>query len=561
MSMSRTLSIRSAKAAFVALGAAGLIVASSACAVAPSAAARTTGRAATAPSTAAVRPHAVGELDCNGFSSVQRVAKANMMCADVRNTVTHSRFYDNGWYIGHDEPSIRFVSSTPGSSDNVTYDETLGTDPAALPTVSHPGSDITHYFELTPAPWFSMDICDPQSTPLLACTPESDANAPHGTYPGGGSAFLELQFYPPGFAPFPDSISCDNTHWCAALNIDSLECTASFSCNNRCTEPVNFSFLETDGVPPGPPSPQLADLSTFSPDAHTLLMNAGDKLAVHIFDASIKGGRALETKVTDVTTGQSGYVIASAANGFMNTDPFNCAGTPFNFQPEYSSAKPANIIPWGPGAYDVNTEFEIGHFEACTSITGDKTITEGSFTDTYATHCHGPYEVPGDKASKLEPNDSPCFAAGDTHGGQSPPDLVTGCEVAFRAIGDLDYDGSPYWPDWPNSTTPDAFPSTFLQQQPTSGGSVYPDIQFVTDNSATENGCNTVTGQGCVLPPPGPGDFYPYWTLAKVGGSCVWEFGNMQNGKTFGGDAEYGKVGPDTIGAFQGPVRPNPTTC
>ena len=42
--------------------------------------------------------------------------------------------------------------------------------------------------------------------------------------PGGGNAFMELQFYPPGFAPFDDSISCDNTHWCSALTIDSVEC-------------------------------------------------------------------------------------------------------------------------------------------------------------------------------------------------------------------------------------------------------------------------------------------------------------------------------------------------
>ena len=38
-----------------------------------------------------------------------------------------------------------------------------------------------------------------------------------------------------------------------------------------------------------------------------------------------------------------------------------------------------------------------------------------------------------------------------------------------------------------------------------------------------------------------PGKFYPYWTLAKVNGTCVWEFGQMTNGKTFGGDKQYGK--------------------
>ena len=32
----------------------------------------------------------------------------------------------------------------------------------------------------------------------------------------------------------------------------------------------------------------------------------------------------------------------------------------------------------------------------------------------------------------------------------------------------------------------------------------------------------------------------------------------MTNGNTFGGDAQYGSVGPGTIGAFAGPVRANP---
>ena len=116
---------------------------------------------------------------------------------------------------------------------------------------------------------------------------------------------------------------------------------------------------------------------------------------------------------------------------------------------------------------------------------------------------------------------------------------MTGCTVSFGAIGDLDYDGSAYYRDWPNSTTPDSFPSAFLQHQPTSGGRTFPQVQFVTDMSATEHGCNTVSGKGCVMPPPGPGHFYPYWTLAKVGSSCVWEMGNMHNGTTFGGDAEW----------------------
>ena len=57
----------------------------------------------------------------------------------------------------------------------------------------------------------------------------------------------------------------------------------------------------------------------------------------------------------------------------------------------------------------------------------------------------------------------------------------------------------------------------------------------------------------------GPGHFYPYWTQARVGGACVWEFGTMHNGNRFGGNAQYGRVGPGTIGAFNGPVRRNPS--
>ena len=101
------------------------------------------------------------------------------------------------------------------------------------------------------------------------------------------------------------------------------------------------------------------------------------------------------------------------------------------------------------------------------------------------------------------------------------PNLVTGCDVFFDAIGDLDYDGSSYRADWPNSTSPGPFPTPFLQQQPTTvGGAGYPQIQFVTDASATElnTSCDLTSGSGCVLPPKGPGHFYPYFTQAKVGG-------------------------------------------
>src|SRR5689334_19834029 len=278
---------------------------------------------------------AMGALDCNGFSPTQQSLKPTGACTDIRGfagdhnaNLDDGRFYDNGHYIGHDEPDLTFLSDRPGSGNDVTWNETLPMDPTADPTVDTPGSDVTHWFELSIAPWFSMALCNPRSYPLAACKPESDTNAPHGGSQGGGSSFLEVQFYPPGEAPFFDNISCDNTHWCASLHINDLECTVGFhKCNNACIEPTNFAWIQRNGVPTGPAGPQVATVGTFTPDGQTLLMDPGDTVKVHIFDAPLAGGgHALEVAIDDTTTGQSGFMQASAANGFMATKMGNCSG-------------------------------------------------------------------------------------------------------------------------------------------------------------------------------------------------------------------------------------------
>ena len=516
-----------------------------------------------AATTDGVAPNAVGALDCNGFSNIQRSVKPSGVCTDIHSVYDGqaSRFKDNGHYVGHDEPSLRFLSSVPGSGNNVTWHETLPSDPAAAPTVGTPGSDTTHFFELSIAPWFGMALCDPYSYPQTACKPNSDVNAPGAGgshFIGGGSSFLEVQFYPPGFAPFVDNISCDNTHWCASLHINDLECSLNFNhCNNSCIEPTNFAFIQRDGVPTGPPSPQLSNLATNTPNSETLLMNPGDKLTVHIFDAPAPGGgHALEVGINDLTTGQSGFMQASAANGYMATIMGNCKGVPFNYEPEYNTAAPQNLVPWAALLGGVLTQFEIGHFTPCTSLSDPFTFAIPGFTDpTFAT-CNGPYESAPD--GLVNPNnpefaDGFCFPAGDTHGGVAPPNEVTGCADLFS--GDVDYDGTSYYPDWPNSVTPNTFPSTFLESQPTTNGQSYARVQFETDAPATESTCGPTTLSGCAVPPPGgPGNFYPYWTQASVNGSCVWEFGQMTNGATFGGDAQYG--GPSSY--FFGTLASNP---
>jgi hypothetical protein len=511
-----------------------------------------------------IKPRAVGNLDCNLMSAVQKTLLIDNACTDIKGiygidnkNTWGGRFYDNGRYIGHDEPITRFLSRRGGSGNNVVWNERLGRDPAALPTVKRPGHDVTHYVELSSAPWFGMALCNPFSYPLLPCKPKSDVNAPAsinaptlpGQYPGAGSSFLEMQFYPPGMAPFADNISCDNTHWCASLHINDAECTVNFvTCNAHCTEPTNFAFIQTNGVPTGPPSPQRMDLATDTPNKHTLLMNSGDRLRIHMWDAPVPGEpgqRALKLTIKDRTTGKFGFMQASAKNGFMATSITDCSGTPFNYQPEYSTAGQREIVPWAADQIGIATQFEIGHFEACTRVTKPIKVNTipgfGFVNDITWTKCFGPYENAGAPDSKTpEVSDALCYPKGDTHFGIAPPNVVTGCEDNAFQNGDLDFDGNSYWPDWPNSTRPDRFPSTFQQAPPTTNGASYPRIQFQSDAALSEASCAFPNPAGCKVPPPGaPGHFYPYWTLTS---SCHWEFGNMTNGNTFGKQAQYGHI-------------------
>jgi hypothetical protein len=88
-----------------------------------------------------VKPNATGELDCNGLSPIQRSVKPGLACTDPRGS-DEGRFLDNGHYIGHDEPSMRFLSTRRGSGNDFRITENLPRDPKALPTVKTPGKDV-----------------------------------------------------------------------------------------------------------------------------------------------------------------------------------------------------------------------------------------------------------------------------------------------------------------------------------------------------------------------------------------------------------------------------------
>jgi hypothetical protein len=434
----------------------------------------------------------VGNLDCNGFSKIQKPLRPQMTCADFRGDYDH-RGFDNGRYVGHDEPSLEFFSTLPRSGNSVQWDMTL---PVERPVPA------TQTFENTVAIWFAMALCDNNSFPNGACIPDSDENTPADA----GSAFLELQFYPPGFSPFITQISCDLKRWCAALNIDSLEVTSSGAVNPNCTEPVNFAWLATDGIPTGPPSPSGANTSTFTPNSRTLLMNQGDHLHITITDTP----SGLLTQIDDLTTGQTGYMVAGGKNGFQNTNPNTCVGTNYDFHPEYSTARFGNFVPWAALQANINIAVEIGHFTP--GVNGD-----------------------GDS------DDPPCF----------PGPTVAGC-LNLATGGDLDFDGSSYVTDWPDGTlhhaTSFALRSSYgggvgpLSRSEEGGGYTrpFPIMQIETDVSASEQTCQT-NGVGCVVPPVGA-KFYPYYSLTgnPNSGNCAMLFGNFAGHgvNNFGGATE-----------------------
>jgi hypothetical protein len=467
------------------------------------------------PASSAQSFNPVGGLDCNGFSNIQRPLRAQDICTDFR--LEYGRGYDNGHYIGHDEPSIGFISTVPHSGNNVQWEFTLPRE-RRLPA--------TQSFENFATFWLAMALCDPGSFPNGTCIPDSDENTPFLA----GSAFLEMQFYPPGNPPFITQISCDLTHWCASLHINSLEVMSNGFLNPNCAETTNFAFIQRDGIPTGPPGPNNINFFSVTPNAQTLLMNQGDRLRITIKDVpgDVSGG--VLTLIEDLNTGQSGFMIASAHNGYQTTDPNTCAGTNFSFHPEFDTAKFGNFVPWAALQANVNFAMEIGHFE---TADGDS-------------------------------DDAGCF----------PGPTVAGCLGA-----DVDFDGTSYLFDWPDGTRNNA---TSIAIHSVKGGGIgplsmsddtgkydqpFPIIHIQTTISASESTCQP-NGVGCVVPPVGA-QFYPFYAVARDrendegddGQSCALLFGNFSGHdiNNLGGDAQYGPSNlPWFFGQNSGGPRSNP---
>jgi len=314
----------------------------------------------------------------------------------------------------------------------------------------------------------------------------------------------------------------------------------------------------------------------------------------------------LKASVTDLTTGQTGFIVASAANGFQNTSIADCSGTPFSFHAEYNTAQQQNQVPWAALEAGVLMEQEIGHGETCSSVSnqlgfsftgadgstysdpnvfqtcnggqeGAAATGEGPCDPTTAIcqnattrGVNGPVACPTNNAASgalCEFSDANCFPRGNrpvviagTPAKENSP--VPYCNQEVFQNGDLDFDGTGYHADWPNGSR--NFPTSISYAGPLTHGQPYPDIQFETNTAASEALCNVATGAGCTAPPQGAA-FYPFWSLTNQSrsGACVWNFGNdIANVTTndFGKAAQYGT--PDVArfgGTLTSPVLANPS--
>jgi hypothetical protein len=476
--------------------------------------------------------------------------------------VSHSSLcidsYDNPGdeYVGHDEPSLEFKSSEPGSGNDLTYEIRLPKEPPQKPKAD--GSGGTWNFELRPTFWLGLTLCDSESAPEFTktCVPDSDANNLVGTNPAApdyigkhpGNAFMELQFYGPGYVPQFEGFGCAASRYCAAMTIDSFnqdQNTGVFNtsaCNNFILggpEPINWAYVTKSGVSQAPADPLFTgtfdnpNLSAVNPDFNRdLMMSQGDRIRIHLHDTPA-GFRA---DLTDLTTHQNGSMTASVANGFAHVlytpNSNTCQSAPYAFHPEYSTASPRGNT-WSAHTYNAAYSDEIGHFEHCNAL-------DANF------NC----AVAGSDDPSLDADDIACVPGKDAwvvH--------INGCFFT-----DGDFDGPSYQNLWPG-TNPDPrvdskfHPEPLLFTSPTTiGGHNFPTIAFEADLPRIESTCNRNTGAGCVNPPPGA-QFYPFFSTTNDNATCTWqEGGDFIPGtiNDFGGSSAS-EFGPLLLTTYPGP--------
>jgi hypothetical protein len=367
---------------------------------------------------------------------------------------------------------------------------------------------------------------------------------------------MEMQFYPPGWFS-----SCDTTdRWCSALNIDSLSenMNTGLGNNSACggaVEYVNFAFITKSGVPGGPPSPLLHNGSTFTPTADTLFYNPGDVLRIVLQDTT----HGLKITITDLTSGESGSMTASAANGFGGIlyDPSGSScdpathNVPTDFHPMYATSSEHTRVAWAAHSYNIAFSDEVGHFEYCNAVNAEG----GRCT------ADGVHDLDNGLPAGAE-DDFGCFDA--TFAGEVGLVPIGGCTST-----DFDFDGVPYQLVWPGTlksqsadrelhARPVLFTSPLFTNTSTLQQQNFERVAFESDLPRIESNTNPVCqrhvfnpsdpspGSGCVNPPTGA-PFYPFFTTTGGASKCTWQEGGANipgTNKSFGGSstAEFGPL-------------------
>jgi hypothetical protein len=509
-------------------------------------------------SAAASQTSASGTLSPNQHLSIS--CEYSTLCPDVSDS---QQIFDH--YVGHDEPSLLFYSNQPGSGNQMQTTITLPRDPSpANPT--QPGK--SYNFELNGSLWFGMALCDTQSYPeqVSTCPADSDSNIldPAVSPNHSGSAFLELQFYPPGWIPWPTwaqaigADTCSPTQWCAAMNIFSLledpvnGTIQNPTCEARVgLETFQFAFVTKDGVTQAPPNPIDSTLATFTPDKQKdLFMNPGDQVQVSIHDTP----NGVQAQLNDLSNNKSGSMTASPANGFtqIQYDPTgtSCNAIPYAFHPMYSTSSEQTRVIWAAHGYNVGFSDEIGHFQFCNGAAVPATPFGLDSNGNPITCPAGNTEGTGANQQPTDGDDDFCFPASE-----ALLYKVQGCSES-----NVGFDGIDYTPVWPDGNTT-LHPTPFQFTGGLTGGNYdqpYQRVAFEADLPAIESTCNRTTGAGCTLTPQTdsgtPAQFYPFFTTTNVRGTCNWQFGNDTPGETsnFGRNAQYGSLLPLTYLRFGG---------
>ncbi len=246
--------------------------------------------------------------------------------------------------------------------------------------------------------------------------------------------------------------------------------------------------------------------------------------------------------VNDLTSGQTGRMVASAANHFGHIvyapTGSSCTEKDYTFHPMYSTSSPKTRVLWAAHSYNIAFSDEIGHFDFCTHINADSPTAS----------CNGQEGVPGDQEN-ADGDDNFCFPAAESL--RYP---ATGCtDSNAPGFDGVSYHQS-YWPNASSLSSPSTTPTPIDFSAPMTGAGYttsYSQFAFETDLpriEAADLGGSCIRfgpnkGQGCTNPPPtddGNAAFYPYYT--RLNNCDFVEGGNFGTGNNFGGSsaAEFG---------------------